>query len=731
MKKEILKLFYIPIFLFILASFVYIFSFFFVLENHFSKYQNDIKQIVLHQKKNEIKNEINNFKGIFNLLKNTIYSATNEEFLTIINTFIQNNFKNFIVTDSYIIGLIPKNKKFKYEVYKNRYILLDYKNKKYLSVLKNKNRDVYVLGVRKELIDKIVIENILKYLDKINKNNPSYIALGKIITFNPKNGIFGYIYYMPPKLKFLEGKELSLNKPDKKGNFYRKKYFKCLKENKGCFVSYYHLNPITNKIEEKISYVDLIGEYNLTIVKGIYKSQILNAINKKISYYKKQYLNIFVLGFFIYFIVLVLFVVLEILILKKVTKKLINDFYNLKNNLIKSVYYDNLTKLPNRNKLLKDIKNFNSLILIDIEDFSDINDVFGFEVGDEILIKFSKYLQDYFKTSVYRIGSDEFAVASEINFTQSMIKNFIDKNVKFNGINLDFVIGVSSYKKRLLETAEMALKLAFKEKKKYVIYDENVYIKQREKLSKLNLLKEALQNKDIIPYYQCIVDKNGKVIKYEALMRIKIGNEIKSPFYFLDTIKEAKLYNEFSKIMICKVLKDLKYLDKKVSINLSFADIENLEMREFILNSINDENSKKIVFEILESEGILNFDLVVEFINEVKKRGVEIAIDDFGSGYSNFVRILGLSPDIVKIDATIIKNLQEEKYKKIVELIIDFAQSFNLKTVAEFVSDKEKFEILKNLGIDEFQGFYFCEPKPLENIVKKDKISSKKGNNEN
>ena len=293
-------------------------------------------------------------------------------------------------------------------------------------------------------------------------------------------------------------------------------------------------------------------------------------------------------------------------------------------------------------------------------------------------------------------------------------------------------MGASNYKKRLYETAEMALKIALKNpNKRYVLYDENIYQQQKNKIYNINLLKEALERENIIPYYQCIVNQKGEVTKYEALMRIKIDNEIKSPFYFMDLIKEARLYNDFSKIMIKKVFKDLEKLDKKVSINLSYDDLADEDMRNFILNLINEKNAKRIVFEILESESLLNFDLVKSFIEKVSKKGVEIAIDDFGSGYSNFVRVLDLNPNIIKIDASLVKNINNDKYKKMIELIVNFAKNYDLKVVAEFVSDKEKFEILKQLSVDEYQGFYFCEPEPLENILKKDKISSKKGNNEN
>ena len=111
-------------------------------------------------------------------------------------------------------------------------------------------------------------------------------------------------------------------------------------------------------------------------------------------------------------------------------------------------------------------------------------------------------------------------------------------------------------------------------------------------------------------------------------------------------------------------------------------------------------------------------------ILDMKQKGIKIAIDDFGSGYSNFVEVLKLSPDYLKIDASLIRHIDNPKYLDIVKIITDFAHRYNIVVVAEYVDSKEVFEKLLNLGIDEFQGYYFCKPLPF------DKILSKKGDNE-
>ncbi|NWF67219.1 MAG: EAL domain-containing protein, partial [Campylobacterales bacterium] len=124
--------------------------------------------------------------------------------------------------------------------------------------------------------------------------------------------------------------------------------------------------------------------------------------------------------------------------------------------------------------------------------------------------------------------------------------------------------------------------------------------------------------------------------------------------------------------------------------------------------------AKHITFEILESEGIENFDEVHKFIERVKFYGAKIAIDDFGTGYSNFAYLAKLNVDYLKIDASLIKNLPIDKNSQmVVKTIAEFAKNMDIKTVAEFVSSKDIYEIVKDYGVDYVQGYYIGEPKPL------------------
>jgi EAL domain-containing protein (putative c-di-GMP-specific phosphodiesterase class I) len=577
-----------------------------------------------------------------------------------------------------------------------------------------------------DVIQKSIEKNIFKFLDRINKNKVSYIAMGKILTWFPKqDGVFGKIIYMPPPLQYMIGKNLSYNKPDIKGNYYRKKYFESFKKGKNeTYLSYYFKNPETREYELKISYFKIYRPYNWVIVKGFYESQIENLIEKSKQQILTSVKKLFMLTALMLLVISLLNFLIAYLISKRIIKFIIKEYEDLENKykksqqeLINRVYYDPLTSLPNRNKLLEDINGFKSLCIIDIDDFSDLNDIYGFETGDEVLKFVAQYLKNKYR-HVYKIGSDEFAIGFEYKVTHETLREIVNTNLTYKSVKLGFTAGASYVRGKLFETAETALKLAYKDKSvKYKIYDESMQRRQKERLEKLQQLTKIVEEGNIIPYYQCIVNDKGETVKYEALMRIKLGDEILSPFQFMEFIKEAKLYNRFSRLMIKKIFEDLPKINKPVSINLSFYDISNTETSKFILNLLQQNEHADVVFEILETENIEQFDTVIDFILNVKKYGAKIAIDDFGSGYSNLVNILYLKPDYLKIDASLVKNIDTPMYYEIVKFIVEFANKFNIKTIAEFISDKEKFETLKSLGIDEFQGFYFCKPEPIDKLI--------------
>lgn len=162
----------------------------------------------------------------------------------------------------------------------------------------------------------------------------------------------------------------------------------------------------------------------------------------------------------------------------------------------------------------------------------------------------------------------------------------------------------------------------------------------------------------------------------------------------------------------------MREIGKNFSINLSFADIQNEHFVNQLFKKIQKYHvGSQLIIEIVESEDAQDFIIVQTFVKNIKKLGVRIAIDDFGSGYSNYAHILKIMPDYIKIDGSLIKDIDKnENAYKLVESIIFMSQKLGIKTIAEYVHSKEVFEITKKLQIDEFQGFYFYQPLPIEEV---------------
>ena len=139
--------------------------------------------------------------------------------------------------------------------------------------------------------------------------------------------------------------------------------------------------------------------------------------------------------------------------------------------------------------------------------------------------------------------------------------------------------------------------------------------------------------------------------------------------------------------------------------------VRKLSYLDNVLEKLKFEDRNRLVFEILESENLSDYDFLEEFVLKYKKLGVKIAIDDFGSGYSNFIRIIRLKPDYLKIDGSLIKNIDKDNNSyEIVKSIIAFSKTLNIRTIAEYVHSEEIFNLLLELGVDEFQGYYFGKP---------------------
>ncbi|WP_331774833.1 EAL domain-containing protein [Sulfurospirillum sp. 1612] len=424
----------------------------------------------------------------------------------------------------------------------------------------------------------------------------------------------------------------------------------------------------------------------------------------------------------------------EITILFKDITTILRD----KEALIDRLYKDELTGLPNRQKLFYDLLQFHQkicMLLIDIDGFSKINHLYGFHTGDIVLKEVAKVLTEYQSdgriNALYKSDMDLFVVvidkpdSKDLSQVEALSMEII-KDLESHQfvilddteINIGITIGASSSTQEdLYIEASLALEMAKRTRSDFKCFNNFTDMKHtaEKNLKMQNKIKKALRESKIINYYQSIVDSKGEVIKYEALVRMEDpdNGEILTPYQFLDIARESKNYPLLTKQVIKNAFADFGASNIEFSINLSFVDIINPEIVLMLEDMLKSHQGKTVTIELLEVEGLIDVSETIRFCKNMKSMGANIAIDDFGSGYSNFIYFFDIPIDILKIDGSLIKRVGDYRGYIALETIVEFARKLNIKTVAEFVEDANIFEKLKKLNLDMYQGYHFSKPKPL------------------
>lgn len=283
------------------------------------------------------------------------------------------------------------------------------------------------------------------------------------------------------------------------------------------------------------------------------------------------------------------------------------------------------------------------------------------------------------------------------------------------GVNID-----PSYCKNIDEAIKIADEQLYKAKvtgRNRVVCTQTKHLESKS-TKKILEVKEALEENRIICYYQPIFDiSKDEIIKYEALVRMvdKTG-EIIAPNDFLPSIKDTTTYIELTKRILELCVEQIQKNNVSLSINLSVEDFFNVDIIASIKELLVDkrEIAERITFEILEHSEITDIDAIKDTVLELKTLGVKIALDDFGSGYANFSYLLHLQIDIVKIDGSLIKDMDKNTNALyITKAIVAFSQMMNMEIVAEAVETEQILEIIKSLGIKHAQGFYLAKPSSI------------------
>jgi diguanylate cyclase (GGDEF)-like protein len=407
----------------------------------------------------------------------------------------------------------------------------------------------------------------------------------------------------------------------------------------------------------------------------------------------------------------------------------------------RQIYNDSLTGLPNRKRLLADLDEAKSpvLFLVNVDDFKEINDIFGYRIGDSVLVFLAKVLRhilpDYV-SGIYKLAGDEFALlvdARDRKISRIMLVNVAMmitdylRREKYGYAKYEIIlrvsIGIALAEEvgsgNLFSCADMALKTAKSLRKPYMFFREatdtrSVY---QENLKLLNVLADAIEADRIFPYYMPIVyNSTGEVRKYECLVRIvDRDGKILYPKDVIPIAKKSRLYQKLTRVMIRKAFDTFRNSDTEFSINISVEDFMDPYTLQYIKIALSETPAVKgrVSFEILESESVDNFQEFSNFILEMKELGCKISIDDFGAGYSNFEYLVNLNPDYLKIDGALIRKVHsDEKSRLLVENIVGITKKMGIETIAEYVHTGEIYLVVKDLGIDYSQGYFLGEPKP-------------------
>ena len=401
---------------------------------------------------------------------------------------------------------------------------------------------------------------------------------------------------------------------------------------------------------------------------------------------------------------------------------------------------DKVTKLQNATVLYNFLDTYDqthalTIMLYNIDNFSFINQTYGAEFADEALFKVGEFLQYNLAKEVhlYRYNSDEFviifdpqiinpefvAIQIQAFFRETPIGEHGDQPVY---ITLSCGIATANIPAFLLPNARIALREARMRgiPNQYNIYNSHDAFLKQTKLETewIQKFRVAMEEDRVIPYFQPIIDNaTREIVKYECLARIEDDGEIISPAHFLEAARRSGLMSNLTRIMINKSFKTFAGQDVAFSLNITNEDLLNPSFIDFLntKQKLHRIEPSLVTFEILE-------DIIISDVNRVplqnlhilKNKGYLLALDDFGSDRSNFSRLENLGVDFLKIDGQFIKGIDANpRNQDIVESITAMATKLNMPVIAEFVSTKEEFEMVKKLGVAYSQGYFFNAPQEL------------------
>jgi len=429
---------------------------------------------------------------------------------------------------------------------------------------------------------------------------------------------------------------------------------------------------------------------------------------------------------------------------------LINEKIRLSDEKLKyQAYHDILTGLPNKLSLYERIATIDSAIgkaifFVDIDNFKFVNDTLGHTYGDKLLVRVSDKIKRIIhdEGTLYRLSGDEFLILFEHvddidkveDWANKLINNFARDNNEVNvDIRVTFSIGIAVSPMHgedfedLIKYADIAMYNAKKSgKNKYVIYNDILKESFMERMAIEKHIPKALENEEFELYFQPQLDiKNNIITGFEALLRWNspdIGPV--APNKIIEVAEESHIILSLGKWILYKACEFLKltkekgYVGLKMSINISILQLlqDNFINELFNALRLNKLEPEDIVLEITETILIESFDEVKEKLNLLREKKINIALDDFGKGYSSLSYLKQLPITTMKIDKSFIDDILKED-DAFLSYVIALGKEIGMSVVAEGVETESQLSYLKQNNCDIIQGYLFSRPQPKEYIL--------------
>lgn len=403
--------------------------------------------------------------------------------------------------------------------------------------------------------------------------------------------------------------------------------------------------------------------------------------------------------------------------------------------------HDYLTDLPNRLSLTEKLHEEVSaghpttVLMLDLDNFKDINDIMGHGYGDYLLKEVSKRFRQITsdKMSVYRFGGDEFLILIPRETDMEKIRSFIEKIelvfrnpfiLDLREYKVEFSMGIARYPidsknvEELFMNADTAMyKVKSSGKNGYLFYDNEMKAAIKEKARITRILKNAITEDGFYLVYQPKVKvSTGEIVGFEALLRLK--NHRISPNVFIEIAEETNLILEIGRKVTVDAIaqlvawREMGYQPKPVSINFSSKQIKDIDYVEFLGNLLEEKEVPPEYFEIEITESILleETEVSMKFLNDLREIGVRIALDDFGTGYSSLNYLTYIPVDHVKLDKSMCDKFLQLENVKVMDSLISLSHSLGLEITAEGIENESQYKQLKKGNCDYIQGYYFSIP---------------------